>query len=106
MILVVPFLLFGLDFGSLLSLCLETTSREGLCVSSIIFEDWSVVQVSQGWDLADDSFSVVWDIFNDGIVLEVEHSQVGKLVDYLLHDSRVLNAVVLDIKRYYARALK
>ena len=106
MIPIVSIFLFLFDFRSFFTLSFKSTSGKSFSVSSIFLEYWSIIQVSQSWNFANDSFPIVCDIFYDRIVLKVKYSKVWHFVKNFLHDSWIIDAVVLKVQGYNTGAIK
>ena len=95
-----------LDDGALLTLLLETTTREGLRIPAVVSKDWPVVEVLEIREPGDHRLAILLDLVDARIILQVEYLQVGHIHQNLIKDRWVVNLVVLEVEGRDAWAVK
>ena len=103
-LVLVPLLL--LDNFSLCALRIETTSAESFCVTSIVGEHRTVIQVTKAWKFSNYCLTILLNLVNDTIALKIENLKVGHVTEDLIKDFWVINLVILQIASRDAWALK
>lgn len=76
---------------------LEATSFPGLCKPPLILEDRLIVEILEALQAGDHHLSIVGNLFADGVVLQVQDSQIGHLGQYLWYDLFEADPVVRKV---------
>lgn len=97
-VLLIFFPLLIVDALPLQAFFIQATAGECFGVAPIVLEDRSIVQVLERRDPRNNCLSVVLDLANAAVALQVEYFQVTHLHEDFLETGGVVDLVVLKVK--------
>jgi len=96
----VSLLFLFLHFLPLFALLFDTTSAKGLSSTSIVFEDWPVIEVGESGNLVSQSLTVVLDSLGTVVLEQIQNFQIRHFHEDFLKAGLVMNFIILEVNYF------